>query len=102
MPNVPYPYEVNDKLVTGNGSLIPISSLSKRSLLPSLTIFTKIKIKSFECPKSIRNYGKNKAWNIRRLVDESFVPSTQRIILKIVGFLCIGKKSISEFTCNTM
>ena len=26
MPNVPYPYEVNGKLVTGNGSLIPISS----------------------------------------------------------------------------
>ena len=23
MPNVPYPYEVNGKLVTGNGSLIP-------------------------------------------------------------------------------
>ena len=49
--------------------------------------FTKIKIKSFECPKSIRNYEKNNAWNIRRLVDESFVPATQRIILKIVGFL---------------
>ena len=48
--------------------------------------FTKIKIKSFECPKSIRNYEKNNAWSIRRLVDESFVPSTQRIILKIVGF----------------
>ena len=29
---------------------------------------------------------KNDAWNIRRLVDESFVPATQRIILKIVGF----------------
>ena len=43
-------------------------------------IITKIKIKSFECPKSIRNYEKkNNAWNIRRLVDESF-------ILKIVGF----------------
>ena len=25
-------------------------------------------------------------WNIRCLVDESFVPATQRIILKIVGF----------------
>ena len=41
--------------------------------------FTKIKIKSFECLKSIRNYEKNNnAWNIRRLVDESFVPMTQR------------------------
>ena len=38
MPKVPYPYEVNGKLVTGNGSLIPICSLSKRSLLPSLTV----------------------------------------------------------------
>ena len=36
-----------------------------------------MKTKSFECPNSIRNYEKN-AWNIRRLIDESFVPSTQR------------------------
>ena len=40
MPKVPYPYEVNDKLVTGNGSLIPICSLSNRSLLSSLTVHT--------------------------------------------------------------
>ena len=33
-----YSYEVNGKLVTGNGSLIPISSLTKHSLLPSLTV----------------------------------------------------------------
>ena len=26
--------------------------------------FAKIKVKSFECPKSIRNYKKNNAWNI--------------------------------------
>ena len=38
MPKVPYPYEVNGKLVTGNGYLIPICSLSNRSLLPSLTV----------------------------------------------------------------
>ena len=38
MPKVPYPYEVNAKLVTGNGSLVPICSLSDRSLWPSLTI----------------------------------------------------------------
>jgi hypothetical protein len=42
MPKVPYPYEVNGKLVTGNGSLIPICSLSNRSLLPSLTVYLKI------------------------------------------------------------
>ena len=29
---------------------------------------------------------KNNTWNIRRLVDESFGPATQRIILKIVRF----------------
>ena len=38
MPKVPYPYEVNGKVVTGNGSLIPICSLSNRSLLPSSII----------------------------------------------------------------
>ena len=38
MPKFPYPYEVNGKLVTGNGSLIPICSSSNRSLLPSLTV----------------------------------------------------------------
>ena len=48
--------------------------------------FTKMKVKSFECPKSIRNYEKKNAWNIRRLVNESFVPASQRIILKNVGF----------------
>ena len=37
MPKVPYPYEVNGKLITGNGSLIPICSLN-RFLLPSLTV----------------------------------------------------------------
>ena len=39
--------------------------------------FTKIKIEIFECPKSIRNYEKNNAWNIRQLVGESFVPANQ-------------------------
>ena len=38
MPKASYPYEVNGKLVTENGSLIPICSLSNRSLLPSLTV----------------------------------------------------------------
>ena len=42
MSKVPYPYEVKVKLVTGNGSLLPICSLSNRSLLPSLTVLPKI------------------------------------------------------------
>ena len=39
MPNVPYPYEVNGKLVTGNGSLIPRGSLSNRSLLAKVWLY---------------------------------------------------------------
>ena len=34
-----------------------------------------------------RNYKKDNTWNIRCLVDESFVPVTQHIILKIVRVL---------------
>ena len=34
-----------------------------------------------------RNYEKNNAWNIRCLVNETSVPLTQCIILKIFGFL---------------
>ena len=34
-------------------------------------------------------WNKNNTWNIKHLVDKSFVPVTQRIILKIVGFLII-------------
>ena len=46
-----------------------------------LNRFTKIKIKSFECHKSIRNYKEDNACNIRCLVDNSFVPTNQLIIL---------------------
>ena len=38
MPKSPYNYEVNGKLVTRNGSLLPICSLSNNSLMPSLTV----------------------------------------------------------------
>ena len=34
-----------------------------------------MKIKSFECPKTMRNYEKKNTWNIRHLVDKSFVPA---------------------------
>ena len=36
-----------------------------------------MKIKSFECPNSIRNYEK-KNWNVRRFGDKLFVPSAQQ------------------------
>ena len=39
---------------------------------------TKMKIKYFECPKSIRTYEKENTWKIRCLVDESLVSSAQR------------------------
>ena len=39
---------------------------------------TKIKIKSFKCPKSIKSIKKN-TWNIRLLVDDSFVPSSKQL-----------------------
>ena len=38
----------------------------------------------------VRNYEKENTWNIRRLVDESFIQSTQCIILKIDGFLVVN------------
>ena len=42
-----------------------------------------------------RNYEKNNpTWNIRSLVNESFVPSTQHIILKIDGFLMLVRQQI--------
>ena len=39
---------------------------------------TKMKIKSFECLKSITNYEKKNTWNVRRMVNEWFVPLAQR------------------------
>ena len=38
MPKVPYPYDVNGKLVTGNGCLIPICFLSNRSVSARLLL----------------------------------------------------------------
>ena len=37
---------------------------------------------------------KYNTWNIRRLVDELFVPATHRIVLKIVKFLVRGSNSL--------
>ena len=52
--------------------------------------FTRMKIKSFECPKSIRNYEKKRYLECKmlgRLVVCPIGPANQRIILLIVGFL---------------
>ena len=40
-----------------------------------------IKINNFECPKSIRNYEKNNAWNIRRLVGGLLGQTNKRPIV---------------------
>ena len=44
-----------------------------------LIFFYKIrKIKSFECPKSIKIIKRNNTWNVILLVDNSFVPSSKQ------------------------
>ena len=61
MPKVPYPYEVDGKLVTGNGSLIPI--------VPYQTVpYCRVWLHS--------EYQMLGRWD----------PATKRIILKIFGF----------------
>ena len=59
MPKVTHPYEVNGQLVTGNGSLIPICSLSNRSLLPSLTVLP-IRLKNILANSRIKSGGISK------------------------------------------
>ena len=71
--------------------------------------FTKIKIKSFECPKSMKNYLKKNTWNIRHLVHDSFVPSSKRprvLYCKLTDFRSnLGDIDLSTtfrwfWTCN--
>ena len=51
-------------------------------------IITKIKIKSFECTKSIKSIKIDNTWNIRLLVNDSFVPSSKQpfVIYCRLGF----------------
>ena len=53
---------------------------------------TKMKIKSFECPKSIKNYKKKylERQKLGRLVVCPIGPANQRIILWIVKFLFLN------------
>ena len=73
-----------DKRLINKASDVPScklqNSLQKLFQFISLFLykFTKTRIKSFECPKSIKNCEKNNAQNIRRLVCESFDPATQQ------------------------
>ena len=43
---------------------------------------------------------KNNTWNIRCLVGKMIVPSTQRIILKIVGFLLRVIMTVKRINSN--
>ena len=73
-----------DKQLVDQASDVPSSIIKSCKILCKnhFNLFfqkiTKMKIKSFECPKPIRNMKKKNIWNFRRLVDESFVPSAQR------------------------
>ena len=73
-----------DKRLINKASDVPScklqNSLQKLFQFISLFLykFTKTRIKSFECPKSIKNCEKNNAQNIRRMVCESFDPGTQQ------------------------
>ena len=59
MPNVPYPYEVNVKLVTRSGSLTPMCSLSNSSLSPSLTVYISKQTVETCLNGPINQYGKD-------------------------------------------
>ena len=58
---------------------------------------TKVKIKSFECPKSIKSVKNNDTWNIRLFVDNSFVPSSKQpsiLYCRLMDF----KSTVGNFT----
>ena len=60
---------------------------------------TKMKIKSFECPKSIKSIKNDNTWNIRLLVDNSFVPSPMQpsvIYCRLTDFCLMMLTSSAE------
>ena len=63
---------------------------------------TSMKIKSFECTNSIRNYEKRKTWNVRRLVDESFVPPAPQTSVLYCRLLDLQSSSIKSFFVPTL
>ena len=76
-------------------------SFSKIFLIYSL--FFLIKIRSFECPKSIKNYEKTNAWIIRRLDNESFVSASQQtsiLYCSLTDFLSWDKITRKIFLCQ--
>ena len=54
------------------------NSLQKSFQFISYLFYKITKIKSFECPKSIKSIKKNNTWNIRFLVGDLFVPLSKQ------------------------
>ena len=92
MPNVPYSYEVNGKLVMWNGSLIPIiSSLTKRSLLPSLTVQLKV-VMFFFCQMNFHNlYLICMIW-YRAVLVSKFINSEKVTKFEVIIYFWPSKK----------
>ena len=64
---------------------------------------TKMKIKSFECPKSIRNY-ENNTLNVRCLFEKSFVPlakQTKILYYRLSNFWTIKSTDFGILICNS-
>ena len=85
MPKVPYHYEVNGNLVTGNGSLIPICSLSNRSLSPSLTVWFSIWVGIWIC--AAQNLGSSHHASVVRVLDQTISSLARSYITNLEGLL---------------
>ena len=85
MPKVPYPYKVNGKLVTVNGSIIPICSLSNRSLLPSLTVLANAKQNTDETNTQIHFVSQSISILFKVLVICNFGLRLERQVRGYVG-----------------
>ena len=58
--------------------------------------FTEIKIKSFECPKSIRNYKKNNAWNIDAWSTSHLSQWTSMLYCRLSDFNAISINAMNN------
>ena len=74
MPKVPYSYEVNGKLVTGNGSLVPICSFNIKLFL--IAKFDCINLKKIPTYSSKRLYSTVKLDNNEQIGIKETFPAT--------------------------
>ena len=74
------------------------NSLQKSFQFISYLFYKITKIRSFECPKSIKSIKINNTWNIRLLVDDSFFPSSKQpsvIYCRLTGFWTLSTLSLN-------